>query len=217
MPGIVAIVGRSNSGKTRLVTRLIKELRARHYHVATIKHAQELDFEAGKDSQVHLEFGSECTVLVGPDRIVTFKPFTSEPSVENLAKLIGVGLDIVLVEGFKKSSLPKMVVHRNPGEPMLENLTNVVAVVTEFALDEKVRQFKPDDIAEIANFLEESFIKPSKQELNLYVNGKPVPLTQFPKGIIRNVVLAMVDSLKDTGEVHTVEINLSQLNEAKEW
>ena len=39
MPPVVSIVGKSRSGKTIVVERLIRELRSRAYRVATIKHA----------------------------------------------------------------------------------------------------------------------------------------------------------------------------------
>ncbi len=38
MPPIVSIVGRSKSGKTTLIEKLIVELKSRGYRVATVKH-----------------------------------------------------------------------------------------------------------------------------------------------------------------------------------
>ncbi|MEK7750140.1 MAG: molybdopterin-guanine dinucleotide biosynthesis protein MobB, partial [Planctomycetota bacterium] len=36
---VISIVGRSNSGKTTLIVKLVKELKSRGYKVATIKHS----------------------------------------------------------------------------------------------------------------------------------------------------------------------------------
>ncbi len=50
---IVSIVGRTNSGKTTLIEKLIPALAARGYRIATIKRHHHGDFEAdqpGKDS-----------------------------------------------------------------------------------------------------------------------------------------------------------------------
>jgi len=38
MPPIVSVVGKSKSGKTTLIEKLVQELRSRGYRVATIKH-----------------------------------------------------------------------------------------------------------------------------------------------------------------------------------
>ena len=63
MPPIVSIVGRSKSGKTTLIEKLVAELKERGYRVATIKHAREINFEPGKDSWRHLEAGSQATAV----------------------------------------------------------------------------------------------------------------------------------------------------------
>ncbi len=38
MPPVISIIGKSESGKTTLVEKLVGELKARGYRVATIKH-----------------------------------------------------------------------------------------------------------------------------------------------------------------------------------
>ena len=60
MPPIVSIVGKSESGKTTLLEKLITELKSRGYRVATVKHApNESSFdEPGKDSWRHVRAGS---------------------------------------------------------------------------------------------------------------------------------------------------------------
>ncbi len=62
MPPIVSVVGKSKSGKTTLIEKLIQELKSRGYRVATIKHIpQGVSFdEPGKDSWRHLQAGSEA-------------------------------------------------------------------------------------------------------------------------------------------------------------
>ena len=46
MPPIVSIIGKSKSGKTTLVEKLVRELKSRGYRVATIKHTnQKLPFD----------------------------------------------------------------------------------------------------------------------------------------------------------------------------
>jgi molybdopterin-guanine dinucleotide biosynthesis protein B len=52
MPPVVSIVGKSKSGKTTFVEKLVQELKSRNYRVATIKHIPRgINFdEPGKDS-----------------------------------------------------------------------------------------------------------------------------------------------------------------------
>jgi len=44
--------------------------------------------------------------------------------------------------------------------------------------------------------------------LTIMVNGKKIPLTEFPEEIITNTLLGMIQSLKGVEEIHTVEISI---------
>jgi len=49
----------------------------------------------------------------------------------------------------------------------------------------------------VAKFLEREFIKPySIQEIDLYINNKPVVLNDFVQKIVKNIIDAVIDSLK---------------------
>ena len=64
---ILSIVGKSNSGKTTLLEKLITELTGRGWRVATIKHNKHgfnIDHE-GKDSYRHKKAGALTTVEIG--------------------------------------------------------------------------------------------------------------------------------------------------------
>ena len=65
MPPVISIVGKSKSGKTTLIEKLIPELKKRGYKIGIIKHAfHELEFDKkGKDSWRHKAAGAE-TVMV---------------------------------------------------------------------------------------------------------------------------------------------------------
>lgn len=206
---VVSIVGRSESGKTTLLEKLIPELRKRGYRVGTIKHAQEIDFAKGKDTERHLSVGSEITAVATSGRIVLIKP-SKEPTIDEAVRLLGNDLDIILCEGFKKSDTPKLEVYRKGNGTLLEGLTRVVAIVTDVPLDTKVRQFSPDDIKSIADLLEKDYIQPQRHWLDLYINGKPVPLTLFPRQMIANVMMAMALTLKDIESVKTLEIRMKK-------
>ena len=65
MPPIVSIVGKSDSGKTTLLEKLVAAIRSRGYRVGTIKHDThgfDIDHE-GKDSWRHKKAGARTVVL----------------------------------------------------------------------------------------------------------------------------------------------------------
>jgi molybdopterin-guanine dinucleotide biosynthesis adapter protein len=211
---VVAIVGISESGKTTLIERLIRELKARGYQVATIKHATHdlvLDRE-GKDSWRHIQAGSKATAVSSAGEFALIRPIKEELNVNEIAHLLGEDYDIVLAEGFKQSDTPKIEVHRKEVGPPLGSLRKLVAIVTDEPLETKVRQFDFEDIGELADLLEKGFIRPQKERLSVYVNNKPVALMGFPVAILSNVIVAMLSCLKgiDVEGTESIEIFLKK-------
>ena len=210
MPPVVSIVGKSRSGKTIVIERLIGELKSRAYRVATIKHApQGASFdEPGKDSWRHIEAGSETVVVSSPNNVVLVKPVSEDTPVEEIVRLLGEDYDIILTEGFKQGSAPKIEVHRRDAGAPLKDIKKRVAIVTDEPLETKARQFSFEDKKGLADLLEKGFIKPQKERISLYIDNTPVPLTTFPKRIIKNVLVAMVSCLKGVKEVTSIQIFL---------
>ena len=205
---IVSIVGKSESGKTTFIEKLVQELKSRGYRVATIKHVpQGVDFdEVGKDSWRHTQAGSEATAVSSPDNIVLLKPVAQEASIDEVAILLGGDYDIILAEGFKQGSAPKIEVHRKSAGATLKGLKKRIAIVTDEPLETKARQFSLEDTGAVADLLEKGFIKPQRERILLYVNDVPVNLTVFPRQIISNVVVAMASCLKGVGEIRNIKI-----------
>jgi molybdopterin-guanine dinucleotide biosynthesis protein B len=212
MPVIVAIVGNSKSGKTTLIEKLIGELKARGYRVATVKHALEAAGfdEPGKDSWRHLQAGSEATAINSEDRLVLIKPVTSTVTLGEIAQFFGEDYDIVLAEGFKQADVPKIEIHRREAGPPLNDIKGLIAITTDEPLGTETRQFPLGDIKGLADLLEGSFIKTQGDRLSLYVNGAPITLTAFPKQFINRVLLAMAFSLKGMGKIRSLKFFLGK-------
>ncbi len=209
MPPVISIVGRARSGKTTLVERLISELTGRGYRVASLKHAQEIHFDAGKDSERHLAAGSAVVGLISDRRMVVLRPADSETDLQAIARHLGAGLDVVLAEGFKQGNAPKILVNRaETGEPPA-NLKRVVAVAGNSAAGYAVRRFDLDDFTAIANFIEQSYILPQSERFSVWVNGNPLPLIMFPRRIMAGVITGMLKSLKAESPVRYAEIRLA--------
>jgi len=212
MPAIVSIVGKSKSGKTTLIEKLIPELTARGYRVGTIKHAPRgATFDQPeKDSWRHIQAGSEATVIRSRDRLVLIKPIAGEVTLEAIARLFGEDCDIVLAEGFKQGSAPKIEVYRKESGPRLSDVKRVIAVVTDEPLESRTRRFSLSDITGLADFLEEGFIRPGDERVSLYVNDTPIALSAFPRQFISNLLVAMASSLRGVGEVKSLAVFLKK-------
>ncbi len=212
MPPIVSIVGKSKSGKTTLLERLIPELKSRGYRVATIKHAPNgMTFdEKGKDSWRHIQAGSEATIVSSRDRVVLVKPVPQGPALEEMALLLGEDYDIILTEGFKKDNAPKIEVHRRQVGAPFSSIRKLVAIATDEPLETRARQFSLDDIKGLVDLLEVGFIRPQKGRLSLYVNNTPITLSSFPRGVITNILVAVASSLKGVGDIKTVRLFLKR-------
>jgi molybdopterin-guanine dinucleotide biosynthesis protein MobB len=212
MPPIVSIIGKSSSGKTTLIEKLLQELKSRGYKVATIKHTnQNLSFdEPGKDSWRHTQAGSEATIISSPGKIVLIKPVATEPSLKEIAHLTGEDYDIILTEGFSKGDAPKIEVRSKEATPPFVTAKKLIAIVSDEPLETKRRQFSPDDIKGLADLLEQGFITPQRERLLLYVNNTPITLSSFPREIIGNILLALASSLKGVKGIRSLELFLKK-------
>lgn len=218
MAPIVSIVGRSKSGKTTLIERLIPELESRGYRVATIKHTPEdvsLD-EPGKDSWRHMQAGSRATIIGSPSQMALIMPIEPGAKLEEMASLFGEDYDIILAEGFKQDSAPKIGVHRREVGTPLEGVEGIVAIATDEPLDNEVRQFSLDDVPAIVDFLEDEFIGPRPERVSLYVNGAAIPLSRFPRDLIAAVLTAMASCLRGVDEIRSLKFFLRRGGSGKD-
>lgn len=112
----VGIVGRSDTGKTTLVEAIVPELDGRVATVKSIHHAVEID-DPGTDTYRHRLAGAEKVVGVTPGLTFAIEPMgkdAQDTAWQALSRVLlgleGDGFDIVVVEGFTTSPLPKVVV-----------------------------------------------------------------------------------------------------------
>jgi len=101
---VISVVGIKKTGKTTLVTALVKSLK-QHGSVGTIKYMVGHPADHG-DTRGHFEAGADTVIGLGDSQLMV----TSRGTLESaLAELQEDGLDYVVVEGFKHSDLPKIV------------------------------------------------------------------------------------------------------------
>lgn len=101
---MISVVGPKNSGKTRLVTALVRSLK-KHGRVGTIKHMPGHSVDKG-DTKRHFDAGADVVVGVGQSQV----KITRDSSLDSaLSELCASEVDFAIIEGFKTSLLPKIV------------------------------------------------------------------------------------------------------------
>ncbi len=156
---IFGLAGWSGSGKTTLIVKLVPELIHRGIEVSTMKHAHhEFDIdEPGKDSYEHRAAGAKEVMISAANRWALMHELRGEeePSVDALiARMTPV--DLLLVEGFKWHSHPKMEVHRpSVGKPLLQkDDPEIVAIASdEDIAGLSVPVLDINDVSAIADFI----------------------------------------------------------------
>jgi len=158
---VLSIVGKSGAGKTTLLEILIRELKARGYRVATVKHdahSFEID-HPGKDTWRHAQAGSDHVVIASPNRIAHIQRLERELTLAEIVAAI-TDADIVLTEGYKRGPAPKIEVSRaEKGPELLCSREELVALAADQPFDMDVPQFGLDDAAGLVNLIEQRFLK----------------------------------------------------------
>ena len=210
MPPLVSIVGRSKSGKTTLIEKLLRELSSRGYRVATIKHtSQGMSFDrSGKDSWRHLQAGSVMTIAASKDEMALVRPLAQNTTLNEIARILGEDCDLIITEGFKHHDAPKIEVQRHEVGPPLSGIKRLIAIATDEPLKTGVRRFSLDDVKGLADFIEAGFIRPERERLSVYVNNAPLALSTFPRKFVASTLLAMLSSLKGVDKIESLDILL---------
>jgi molybdopterin-guanine dinucleotide biosynthesis protein B len=150
----VAVSGRSGSGKTRLLRRLIPALAARGVRVGVLKHTRhEHPFDqAGKDTEVLRTAGAVAAAIQGPAAMALFGP--PRGGARELARLLPP-CDLVLAEGWREAALPRVEVHRRgvAREWLCASDRRVFAVVTDEPPPRRLPVFEADDVEGLAELL----------------------------------------------------------------
>jgi molybdopterin-guanine dinucleotide biosynthesis protein MobB len=155
---VYGITGWKNTGKTTLTERLVADLTGRGLRVSTVKHAHhgaDVD-HPGRDSHRHRLAGAGQVIVASPLRwalMTELRDAPEPPLADLLARLDPC--DLVLVEGFKSASHPKIEAFRHeagrsllaPGNPTIR------AIARDVPLDHPLPQFDLDDIPAIAGFI----------------------------------------------------------------
>jgi formylmethanofuran dehydrogenase subunit E len=158
---VITIIGKPLSGKTTLIEKLLGELSARGYKVATVKHHSHAGFDIdvpGKDSWRFSQAGSRHVVISAPDKIASYRLLDRELELVEIIPSIS-GVDLILAEGFRFARLPSLeTVRSEKAEALVGSPSQLIAVASSQKLDTQVPLFDLDDVPGIAGFIEERYL-----------------------------------------------------------
>lgn len=163
---IVSIVGKSDSGKTTLIEKLIPELKRRGFVVATAKHdVHGFDIDVpGKDTWRHAQAGADIVFIANPAKIAMINKVRQDITLDEIAEM-AEGADILITEGFKNAGAPKIEVSREArSTELICKPEELVAVVSDRRFDIDVDQFDLDDAAGLADLIQSRFLSGAKKE-----------------------------------------------------
>jgi len=127
---VLACCGFKNSGKTTLIEGVIPLLRERGLSIAVVKHdahGVQLD-RPGKDSDRLFMAGADV-LLRGANESAVRWHSANEPDLEDAIRLMGANHDLVLVEGHKRTDLPKLWLLGDDGGDPPEDVSGIVRVL----------------------------------------------------------------------------------------
>lgn len=162
----VSFVAGSGTGKTTLLEKVIAELKRRGYRVGVIKHdAHSFDIDhPGKDSWRLTRAGADTMLISSSEKLAVVKQHDTAPPVEELLATYFDDVDVVLIEGFKKSALPKIEIHRaERGSALLcrgdEYDPHLLAVASDAFLELDVPVLDLNNPAQVTDFVVERIIR----------------------------------------------------------
>jgi molybdopterin-guanine dinucleotide biosynthesis protein B len=160
---IFSIIGKSNSGKTTLLEKLIAELKKRGYKVGVIKHHAHNKIEVdkrGKDTWRHTQAGADSVALVSPKKTFIVRKTENEMHLHTVAMMLGE-VDVLLTEGYSWADTLKIEVVRdsNNDGKLTRSPAELGALVTDKSFDIDIPCFGLEEIEKLADFLEQRLSK----------------------------------------------------------
>jgi len=154
----------------------------------------------GKDSFRLKQSGSIISGVFTNDGIGIVRDFEEKEDMDRIVEDMFNEMDLVLIEGYKLGKYPKILVLK--GQELEHEIKEykrdeIIAVIGEGEVETGLNFYGKYEVKKIVELLELEFIKPySIQEIDLYINNKPVVLNDFVQKIVKNIINAVIESLK---------------------
>jgi len=209
---VVGITGKPGSGKTELIRALVTEWSKRGQKVAVIERNDAPD-EASPRIREVMEAGAFAHVISGPGQVAFHFKDNKEIQPEIVAATYLAGVDLALVESRESLNLPCIDIYRKNLQKTLttRKRKNLLAVTGDRPPDDKDWPYvEPGDLTRLVDLIEEKIISKTeeKQNFDLIVDGRRVPVLPFVRDIISNTVRGLVTSLKSCKNADDIRLNI---------
>lgn len=195
-----------------MIEQLIPELTRRGYRVGAVKHdAHQFDIDhPGKDSWRHQQAGASVSVISSPEKVAVVRHVEIELTLDEIASAYLTDVDIILTEGFKRESKPKIEVLADGDSELISPLNEVFLVAGSTAVDVGRPKVGRDEISAMAEAIKTRFLKERSDDagVSLVVDGKPIALNGIMKAMVANTIVGLVSSLKGVDNPDKVEVRL---------
>jgi molybdopterin-guanine dinucleotide biosynthesis protein B len=154
-PLIMQFVGYANSGKTTIMTQLVRYFQSKHFRVGVIKHdGHDHDWDEGKDTHRFRQAGAPLVAIQSQSKTGWFEQ-AAVPLEQLVARMEAAGAEIVLIEGFKRAHYRKLALIRREADlPLIADVTNCCGIVSWLPLPpQKLPVFSIDHGQQIGDFL----------------------------------------------------------------
>lgn len=160
-PPIVSFVGKSNSGKTTFLEKLIPEMKRRGYRLGVIKHDAHsftIDHE-GKDSYRLKEAGADTVILSSETKLALVKDVGTTPSLHELCNKFLLDVDIIFSEGYSKENAHKIEISRcaNSTELIFQN-DECIAIISDWTPETCLPVYNLNDVEKVGDFIQENIL-----------------------------------------------------------
>lgn len=158
---LVCFVGNKNSGKTTFIEKLVALLAGRGLEVAYIKHdvhGFNIDHD-GTDTWRISRAGAREVKISSPEMVASVARVDEEKSLDELKNGINGAVDLIIVEGYKRSGADRIEVSRSGASDALAcREEDLVAVISDRpGAAASVPVFDIDDSEAVAGFLVERY------------------------------------------------------------
>jgi molybdopterin-guanine dinucleotide biosynthesis protein B len=136
---VISLVGPSGSGKTELISRLLEWFTARGLKVAVLKHCHERKKIAeSRAAQDYRQAGANGE---------------PEPDLAEILAVLSPQADLVIVEGYKRSPLPKIALAGPELAQVSLDASRIIAWVSREPVDTPAPVFLPDAVEKLGRFI----------------------------------------------------------------
>jgi molybdopterin-guanine dinucleotide biosynthesis protein MobB len=219
---ILGIYGYHDSGKTKFLESLIKELKKRGISAAAVKHlGRHYEPDPGKDTTRLVKAGFDPVIGVADGELILHLSGHDDIwSSISLIQLVSAP-DVIFVEGFKNEPIEKIAV----GD--IEELPGTVLRAKDSDKDKIlqyiVKRIKEERETSACGCGHKSIDRPSGStisrgvkmadvDLKLIVNGKKLAANEFVQNMIWETLSGMMRSLKGVeGEIRSIEISAKKV------